>query len=157
MSPLSPERIVQLATVCVCGHEYRHHHDDGPCIAGYVAGDGRDRASVCPCVLFIATTAAVLAPSAATLPRRTAPGPRAERPAPSTEGSSDRAGTASPAPSASTPTVCKVKGCKDPATVVVERNGKAYCRPHGLAEALKRPRCQVRPLENQLAEAWRAA
>lgn len=43
-------------------------------------------------------------------------------------------------------TVCAKHGCKDMASVRLERDGRAYCRPHGLAEALRLPRCDVRPL-----------
>lgn len=38
---------------------------------------------------------------------------------------------------------CSFKGCKDPATIIVSRNRKPYCRGHGLAEASKRPACEI--------------
>lgn len=32
---------------------------------------------------------------------------------------------------------CHRKGCGSRSTVRLERDGRAYCRPHGLAEALR--------------------
>jgi hypothetical protein len=32
---------------------------------------------------------------------------------------------------------CDAGGCKTRATVILARNGRAYCRPHGLADALR--------------------
>jgi hypothetical protein len=41
---------------------------------------------------------------------------------------------------------CAATRCTDEATVVVEKDGRYYCRPHGLAEAAKVPTCDVRPM-----------
>lgn len=41
---------------------------------------------------------------------------------------------------------CSKKACNDMATVLLERDGRPYCRPHGLAEALRLPRCEIRDI-----------
>lgn len=45
---------------------------------------------------------------------------------------------------------CSFKGCKDPATVTVTRDGRAYCRGHGLAEASKRPACSITAIPEEM-------
>jgi hypothetical protein len=38
---------------CACGHLYRHHHGDGPCLAAHKLPSGKYAdATVCPCVRF---------------------------------------------------------------------------------------------------------
>lgn len=47
---------------------------------------------------------------------------------------------------------CHASGCKDRATVILRRDKKRYCRPHGLARALKLPRSSIAklPVQEQL-------
>lgn len=46
---------------------------------------------------------------------------------------------------------CSVRGCNDAATVTVDRDGKPYCRGHGLAEAAKRPISDITPIQDELS------
>jgi hypothetical protein len=45
---------------------------------------------------------------------------------------------------------CTTPKCTAPATVLVVKDGKPYCRGHGLAEASRRPRCEVRTIPEEL-------
>lgn len=48
---------------------------------------------------------------------------------------------------------CTVHGCKQAASVTVDRDekGKPYCRPHGLAEARRLPISDVSPIADELS------
>jgi hypothetical protein len=45
--------------------------------------------------------------------------------------------------------------CKTPASVTVDKDstGKQYCRPHGLAEALREPRSDITAIQDELSPA----
>jgi hypothetical protein len=45
---------------------------------------------------------------------------------------------------------CAKRGCTDRSTVILDRDRRAYCRPHGLAEALRRPRSEIRPIPEEM-------
>lgn len=118
-----------LDDLCTCGHQRRHHHgaDDGPCLAVATnKATGKPLiGSVCPCSTF-------------QLPASVKPAPK-PRPA-------RRARKAAPVGGD-----CWLKSCNDPATVILQRDGRPYCRPHGLAAALRLPRSEVRPLPGVLS------
>jgi hypothetical protein len=47
------EQVALGAAKCACGHEKRHHHGDGPCLAAHTLANGNPaNATVCPCVAF---------------------------------------------------------------------------------------------------------